>query len=172
MCASSVHPKNATVLYSAHTRHLATIATGGIPKCARSFLAFFDPLPLHTQIARTLVPPSKYILTKEVLDPNKLASLFHCYGLLLTYKLGHQLCNLCRKKRRKIDKPGFLLCQILYVVIHWILSQFGGSFSKHLCFIIVVTVSWLKWAGYLIVAGLDLLHLSTDKQNPLFCLGL
>ena len=34
--------------------------------------------------------------------------------------------------------------------------QWEESFSKHLWFAFVIGVFWLKWAGYLVVAGLNL----------------
>ena len=38
------------------------------------------------------------------------------------------------------------------------MAQWGESFFKHLCFVIII-VFWLKWAGYLAVAGMNLLPL-------------
>ena len=43
--------------------------------------------------------------------------------------------------------------------------QWGESFSKHLWFAIVI-VFWLKWAGYLAVAGLNLLAQISDRISP------
>ena len=44
-------------------------------------------------------------------------------------------------------------------------AQWGESFFKHLCFAIVI-VFWLKWAGYLAVAGLNPLPLLSDRVSP------
>ena len=44
-------------------------------------------------------------------------------------------------------------------------AQWGESFFKHLCFAIVI-VFWLKWAGYLPVAGMNLLPLISDRVSP------
>ena len=43
--------------------------------------------------------------------------------------------------------------------------QWKESFSKHLWFAFVV-VFWLKWAGYLAVAGLNLLAQISDRISP------
>ena len=45
------------------------------------------------------------------------------------------------------------------------LPQWGESFSKHLWFA-NVNVFWLKWAGYLAVAGLNLLAQISDRISP------
>ena len=46
-----------------------------------------------------------------------------------------------------------------------LLAQWGESFSKHLWFAIVI-VLWLKWAGYLAEAGLNLLAQISDRIIP------
>ena len=45
-----------------------------------------------------------------------------------------------------------------------IVTQCEESFSKHLCFAVVIAL-FVKWAGYLTVAGLNLLLL-TDRISP------
>ena len=44
-------------------------------------------------------------------------------------------------------------------------AQWGESFSKQTSVAIVI-VFWLKWAGYLAVAGLNLLPLLSDRVSP------
>ena len=49
-------------------------------------------------------------------------------------------------------------------------TQWGQSFSKQTS-VAVVVVFWLKWAGYLAVAGLNLLAQLSDRK-PLWCVKL
>ena len=45
------------------------------------------------------------------------------------------------------------------------LAQWKESFSK-LCGLSLLLVFWLKWAGYLAVAGLNLLAQISDRISP------
>ena len=45
-------------------------------------------------------------------------------------------------------------------------AQWEESLSKHLWFAIVIVFFWLKWAGYLAVAGLNLLVQISDRISP------
>ena len=52
------------------------------------------------------------------------------------------------------------------VAVPTVHAQLGESFSKHLWFAIVIVFFWLKWAGYLAVAGLNLLAQISDRISP------
>ena len=45
-------------------------------------------------------------------------------------------------------------------------AQWKESFSKHLWFAFVIVFFWLEWAGYLAVAGLNLLAQISDRISP------
>ena len=81
--------------------------------------------------------------------------------------------NVCTSQKRTLEP--FLEplshhstpCINTFLIFHFLpcTTQWEESFSKHLWFAIVI-VFWLKWAGYLAVAGLNLLAQISDRISP------